>query len=457
MKKNKQGFIQGVMILMISQAIIKVAGLIYRVYLTNKTGYGDIGNAIYSAGFQIYTLFLAITSIGVPNAISSLTSAKVAVGDNRGAYRIFKTAIFVFGIIGFLGTLILYLLAKEISNKYLGIPEAESVIIALAPSVFLVAISSVLKGYFNGRDRISITARSQSIEQILKTLLTIILVDIFANISQNNTILMAAVASIATTISTIISLLYLYSYYIRSKKEIWKDVITSTTKNKESVKEIFKKIVSVSFPIMLASILATSNKTIDAFTVVNIASKTLGIEKAKFQYGVLTGKVDGLIMLPYSFNIAFATTLVPTISAAKAKNDMDTAIKKIRFSIISTILISVPCIVIYFFFSEKILKLLFPNAYLGANMLRISSLSIIFVALTQTIGGVLQGLKKVKEPLIAISIGTVIKLLLNLVLIPIPNINIYGAIISSLASQMLIFSISLYYLKKHIKKKKDFS
>lgn len=70
MKKSKQGFMQGVIVLMFSQFIIKIAGLLYKIYLTNKQGFGDTGNAIYSAGFQVYTIFLAISSIGIPNAIA---------------------------------------------------------------------------------------------------------------------------------------------------------------------------------------------------------------------------------------------------------------------------------------------------------------------------------------------------------------------------------------------------
>lgn len=200
---------------------------------------------------------------------------------------------------------------------------------------------------------------------------------------------------------------------------------------------------------MLASLLATSNRTIDAFTVVNTISKFLGTEKAKFQYGILTGKVEGLVMLPYSFNIAFATTLIPTISASEARGEMEKAMKRINFSILATILISLPCMAVLFVFSEQILKLMFPNAYLGANMLKICSLSIIFVAITQTIGGVLQGLKRVKEPLIAIGISSVIKLILNLILVPIKDLNINGAIIASLVSHIVLFVISYVYLKKY--------
>ena len=64
------------------QTIIKIVGLIYKLYLTNKENFGDHGNAIYAAGFQIYTIFLTISSIGVPNAISKLVSAKLAIGDD---------------------------------------------------------------------------------------------------------------------------------------------------------------------------------------------------------------------------------------------------------------------------------------------------------------------------------------------------------------------------------------
>ena len=78
MSKNKQSFMHGVMILMISQLIIKVAGLFYKIYLTNKQGFGDTGNAIFSAGFQIYTIFLAISSIGVPNAIARANILKIS-------------------------------------------------------------------------------------------------------------------------------------------------------------------------------------------------------------------------------------------------------------------------------------------------------------------------------------------------------------------------------------------
>ena len=183
---------KGIMILMLSQLVIKVVGLTYKLYLTNKEGFGDQGNAIYAAGFQIYALLLTVSSIGVPNAVSRLVSSRLAVGDNRGAYRIFKVALVTFGFLGFLGSLILFVGSETIAHNYLQIPEARIALIALSPSVFLVSIASVFRGYFNGRESVEITASSQTIEQIFKTIFTIAVVAGVAFISSHNTVLMAA-------------------------------------------------------------------------------------------------------------------------------------------------------------------------------------------------------------------------------------------------------------------------
>ncbi|MBQ2917364.1 MAG: polysaccharide biosynthesis protein [Clostridia bacterium] len=448
-KQTKQNsFMQGVVVLMFSQVIIKIVGLIYKLYLTNKEGFGDRGNAIYGGAFQIYAIFLTISSIGVPNAISKLVSGKVAVGDNKGAYRIFKIAFAIFGLLGFIGSSILFFGANYIANNYLQIPESEIAILALAPSVFLVSITSVLRGYFNGKENLSVTANSQSLEQLFKTLLTILIVEQISSISSNNTVFMAGAAALATTLATLTSLVYLYRFFIKRKKEVWQEIISSKIHRRDSVIKIVKSILCVSIPIALCALFSVLSKTIDAFTVVRILSNTIGEEKATLIYGILNGKVDTLITLPFSFNIAFSTALVPTISAAVAKRDMNIAKRRIEFSILVTILIGIPCSLCMCIFSKQILDLLFPNASSGAQMLSFASWTIIFVVLIQTINGALQGLGKLNVPVIAFAIGAIIKLIFNIVLMPI--IGVIGAIISSILSHFVSFIICFISLRRNM-------
>ena len=168
-------------------------------------------------------------------------------------------------------------------------------------------------------------------------------------------------------------------------------------------------------------------------------------------YGQLSGKVDTLTNLPLAVNIAFATALVPAISAAKAKNDRETATKRTSFSLLTSMLIGLPCVVGMIIFAQPILNLLYPNANQGALLLQLIAVSVIFSILDQTINGALQGFGKVMIPAIALGIGCVVKLILNLILLPIPELNVYGAAIGSIACHAVAFTIVFNVLKKYVK------
>ena len=189
-------------------------------------------------------------------------------------------------------------------------------------------------------------------------------------------------------------------------------------------------------------------KSIDAFTIVRILKEQIGETAAAIQYGILSGKVETLITIPFSFNMAFAVALVPGVAGYIAVGRWAQARRRIEFSILITILIGLPCMAIMGIFAEPILQLLFPNASSGSILLSLSSIGIIFVVLIQTLTGALQGLRKVVVPVIALGIGTIIKLVLNIILIE--RIGINGAAISSIVCYVISFIICFAALKKNI-------
>ena len=461
-KIQKESFMKGVFILMISQILVKILGVIYKLYLTNREGFGDKGNAIYSSGFQIYALFLTISSIGVPNAVAKLVSEKVAIKDYKAAHRIFKIALITFGILGFGCSCILFLGAGEISRNILQIPEAELTLVALSPSIFFVSVSCVIKGYFNGRENLKVTANAQTLEQFFKTILSIILVEIISIVSGVDTAVMAAGANLATTLATILCFSYLLRYHQTLKKEIAIELKKTINHKPTRIRKTLKQILSVSIPMSLTGILGTINKNIDSMTVVRGLRNFLGNEEAKIEYGILSGKVDTLVTLPMSFNMAFATALIPAISSDKAVGDMKTVRKRISFSILITILIGLPFMIGMIIFAEPILKLLFPNAATGSFIYQMSCLSIIFIVLEQTICGTLHGLGKVMTPGITLLVGVIIKLILNLTLVPInPKDFILGgtagAAFATAVCHMVSVMLQFKVLKKEIGLKIDYN
>ncbi|MBR3002221.1 MAG: polysaccharide biosynthesis protein [Clostridia bacterium] len=401
-KPKKESFVQAVVTLIFSQILIKLLGLVYTLYLTNREGFGDKGNGIVASGYQIYAMLLTISSIGVPNAISKLVSERIALGDHKGAYRIFKIAFATFAVIGLVGSLLLFVGAGVIAKDWLQIPEAEMTLVALSPAIFFVAIASVMRGYFNGRQSMKTTARSQTLEQIFKTLLTVIIVEIIAVFSNVSTEWMAAGANLATTLATFLGFSYLYLFYKSQRKEIAKEIKHTVNYKHERVKTIIKRILGVSIPIALTAILSSINKNIDSFTVVRSLKEFMPEDMATAQYGILGGKVDTLTNLPLAINVAFSTALVPAISAAKARRDSKTIKQKTSFSLLVSMLIGLPCTVGMYIFAGPILSLLFPNASDGAVILQISSLAVLFTILDQTINGALQGYGKLMIPTVSL-------------------------------------------------------
>lgn len=449
---KKETFVQGILALLFSQVIIKLLGLIYKLYLTNREGFGDAGNAIYGSGYQIYAMLLTLSSIGVPGAIAKMVSEKVAIGDNRGAHRIFKISLVTFGLIGLMGTCIMFFGARYISNVLIQIPEAELTMVALAPAIFFVAIASVIRGYFNGIKSLKATANSQTLEQVFKTFLTLLIVEIIAIFTKANTTLMAAGATVATTLATFLSFGYLYLYYKSMKKSVWQDINASVSTKKESIRKVLRNIMIVSIPITITALLSTINKNIDAFTVVGGLKNFITDEaRAKELYGIISGKVDTLTTLPLSFNVAFSTALVPAVSAAFARGDKKVASEKISFTLLATILLGIPATIGMIVFAEPILKLLFPMQPEGTLVLQITSLTIITIALTQTINAALQGINRVNVPAIALTIGVIVKFICNIILVPNPNFGINGAAIGSVLCYVVADTIAFIVLKRSIK------
>lgn len=453
---KKEGFMQGVLTIMFSQVLIKLLGLVYTLYLTNRQGYGDTGNGISAGAYQIYALLLTISSIGLPSAISKLVSERTAIGDHKGAHRIFKIAFATFALVGLVGSLALFLGANVIANKWLLIPESEMTLVALSPAIFFVTVASVMRGYFNGRQKLSIGAKSQTLEQVFKALLTIIIVEIVAILSNVSTEWMAAGANLATTTATFLGFSYLFLYYRSERKEIAEEIKNTVNYKYETVGKVIRKILFVSIPITLTAIMSSINKNVDSFTVVRNLKSFLPEDQAISLYGILGGKVDTLTTLPLAINVAFATALVPAISAAKAKKDNKAIADKTSFSLLVSMLIGLPCTVGLVVFAQPILNLLYPNATDGALILQITSLATIFIILDQTINGTLQGYGKLMIPTVSMGIGVITKFILNVALIPNENIGIYGACIGSVACHVVAFIIAFTSLKRNIKFKLPF-
>ena len=463
MSDNKQTFMKNVAIILFAQIAVKVLGFVYRMVIVNVPGFGNEGNGYYTAGFQVYTLLLAISSVGIPNAISKLTSEKLALEDYRGAHRIFKTALLLFGIIGVVFAAGFYLSSDFIAERVIEMAGAKYVLKALSPSIFFVCVSSVITGYFLGQSNMKASGSSQVIEQIFKCTFTIIIVLMMVGQLPE---FMAAGANFATSLATAGSFIYLVIFYLRRRKGI-KEKVEAQEKefDRKPRNKIMLVILMTSVPISLGAIINAINRVIDTATITRGIAKAFangipgiaGIptaeqltDKAVYLAGML-GKADTLTNLPLALNIAFATVLVPTIAHALTVGNKKEASEKISYSFMISVLIIYPCVAGLISLAEPIYGVIYPAASDGAYLLKLSALAILFSALNQTVSGSLQGMGKIYTPACGLVVGAIVKVILNVTLIPMRSINIAGAAISSIVCNLIAFSICFIVLNKNIK------
>lgn len=457
-QQKKQSFMMNVGIILFAQILVKVLGMVYRMVITNIDGFGDAGNGFYSTGYQVYILLLALSSVGIPTAIAKMVAEVREKGNLQLAHQIFKVALGLFGVIGLGLSLLLFFGADFIARQVIQMEGVQLTLKALAPSIFFVCVSSVINGYFQGMQNMKSTGTAQVLEQVVKCTLTILFVALAAGGQPE---ILAALATTATTLSTISSFCYVTVFYRKKSEKVDKTPISFA-----AVKQLSKRILWIALPFSLGSIVTAVNRLIDTATI------TRGIKSA-FLNGIpavfgghtiplpnaiqlndeavrLTGilsKSDTLINLPLAVNVALATVLVPAITAAVTRGDKKEEREKISLSMLLSVLVVVPCALGFVALGQPIYRLIYPAATEGFELLQLSAVALVFMALNQTMYGILQGMGRIYLPAVSLIAGCTVKIILNILLIRIPSIHIYGAVISSIACQLVSFFICLYPLR----------
>ncbi len=445
---------------MIAQILVKIFGLVYRLVIVNVPGFGNIGTGYFSAGYQIYTLMLAIASIGLPTVVAKFVSERVAIGDMKGAQRVFRICSTTFISIGAILSFALYFGADYIATNFLNVPDLALIFKVLSPAIVFVSASSMIRGYFTGMENMTATSVSQILEQLLNSILSIAFV--YAVLGKEPHI-MAAAANISATIAIIITFIYLVIYYFRKRIKVDKEEKSTEDYVKTTI--LLGRILKYSIPITTSSIISVLNNVIDTATVSRGIQKAFASiihvkaeleAKAMEMQGIL-GKIETITMLPLAVNLALSTVLVPSLASAKALKDDKEISNRIKSSMFISTVIILPCAAGLIALANPILRMLYPTAPEGMYIMMLLSIAMIFIGYNQTMSGSLQGIGKTFIPMIALLIGAVVKVILNIILVQNPTINIYGAAVSSIVCQLITFVILFNALRKEVDLKVKFS
>jgi len=454
LSNTQKSIVGGMTVLSIVGLICKIVGALYRIPLAWLIG--DEGMGTYQLVFPTYNMLLTISSAGLPVAISRMVSFSLAKDDPRNAKRIFKMALCMLAALGFISMLLMIVMSPSLAVRS-GDVSTQPGFVAIAPALLLVCIMSALRGFMQGQQNMVPTAISQLIEQVGKVFVALPLAWWGMRVSVAYA---AAGVLLGTSIAEGAALLYMLHVYRRQKKQF--DLRTQNPdETPMAAKTLMQRLLSLSIPITLGACIVPIAGFIDSGLLLNRLVDA-GIERGEALglYGRYSGYVLTLINVPTALATAIAMSLVPSISSAMAKGDGKQIRRQSALGLRLAFVVGLPCSVGMSMLSRQCLDLIYhfntPEALqTTANLLSISSMTIVLFTVVQATSGILQGLRKQRIPMYTLMVGVAVKVFLNYTLIGMPQINIYGAPIASLTCYTLSMLPNLYFVYKYTGMKAD--
>lgn len=447
---KKQSFLFGALILSISGIICKILGAFYKIPLANVLGTQGMG--IYYLVFPVYAFLVTFVSSSFTISISKNVSNAVAQSDFPRANRIFYASVLLLLFIGLIISALLLAFCKVISVLQ-GFDGAFVCYLILSPAIIAVAICSAFRGYFQGLHNMTPSAVSQIINQIFKLLAGYTLAKILVG---SGVLFGTAGAILGVTIAEMFTLVFFVGYYFLFRHKNKQYFLKLNKAKPEKLNIVMKEVFVQAVPFTLSSIILPLSLVIDSFLILNIL-KSMGFEKL-FSTGLMglnSGVVNTLINLPSTLSVAVCMTIVPYISFAMSKRDYQSVKNKASLALKLTMLIALPCCIIYSVFSREIIITLFGRGLksadeinLASSLLLLSSINIFYLAILQLSTAFLQAINRSYVPVLSLSLGLVFKVVFEIIFISNPYMNIAGAVVSNSACYFVACLINVVYFRQ---------
>ncbi len=466
-KKQKSNFIVQGGILAAASILVRVIGLLYRVPVTRILG--PVGNSYYSAAYEVYSMVLLISSFSLPLAVSKLVSARMAKGQVRAAYKIFQCTLVFALVSGGLGALLVYFGADFFSSVVVSTPESKLALQVLAPTILIVALMGCIRGYFQGLGSMLPTAISQILEQIINAAVSIGAAwALFQYGSKVDALLTTETAAYAygaagstlgtgmgamTGLAFLLFLMFVYSHVMKRRR------VLDRHGKVESTAEIYGLLFVTILPVILSTAVYNLSGIIDQGIFKHLmAYKKYESMKIDELWGIFSGEYKTLTNVPIAVASAMASSTIPTLIRARVNRDRREMKKKTENAIRFVMVICIPCAVGLSMLAEPILTLLFgdkQHTALSALLLQTGSLSVVLYGMSTLTNGILQGMDKMRLPVIHAAVSLGLHVVLLVVLLLVTDMNIHAVVWANIFFAFMMCVLNAGSIARHMKYRQE--
>ena len=430
MKKNS--FINGALIATIGIVATKFLGIIYVIPFYAIIGEENI--ALYGYAYTIYNLFLSLSTVGIPPAMSKLISEYNTLeyyNTKERAYKLGKRLLIILGIILFI---LMFLGAPVIANQIMGDNTGGNskesitfVIRIISTAILVVPYLSVTKGYLQGHKFITPPSVSQVIEQVVRISVILIGSYLCMRVFKVGVVNAIGVAVFGATIGALVALFYLLIKMKKHKKEL---VITKEKKKEEekiTTKAIVKKLLIYSIPFISFGLALSVYDYIDMTTIISTLTKIgFKTKDAESIIGVINTTGNKLNSVVLAISTGLMTSLVPNITSSFVKGDKKDVKKKVEQSFLMLLYVTMPMAIGLSILAGPVFTAFYGASTWGPRVFCVTIFVALFRCMFTTSVSITQSLNKFKNVFISIIIGILVKLILQIPFIYLfNNIGLY--------------------------------
>lgn len=442
MASRKQTFIQGAMILLAAGLLNRILGFVPRIALPRMIGAEGVG--LIQLVYPFTIVMLTLIAGGIPLAVAKLVAEADSKGDSRGVSKVLKIAVILALTISLVASAVCLGLSELISSKIMTDSRVHTAFLMMIPVLPLVAVSSVWRGYFQGKQNMIPTAFSQTTETLIRIVLTLLFVWMFL---PQGLELAAAGAVLGMVGGECAGLLVLWFHFKRDRHipqppqlEQTAPLTNDAPKNKPEGEppNYLRKLLHTAIPVTGSKMIGSLSYLLESIlTARSLAAAGLAAAAATAQYGALQGMVIPLLLLPGALTYSLAVSLVPSLSEAASRGDWATIHIRLHQSMRLAVVTGAPFVVLMGLLAGPICTLLYGNDSM-ANMLRWMAPIAIFLYMQAPLQAALQALNRPGTALFNTFAGAAIKLILIVQLATKPEFGILGAVIAIGVNMILV-------------------
>lgn len=461
MKKSfkKNTFIQGTLIASASLIFIKILGALYVIPFYKIIG--GYGGTLYSYAYNIYSLFLNISTAGVPIAMSMIISEYLALEMYDAKEKARKVGVRIISILAIVSFLLVFFgspyLAKFLLSGESGghsISDVSLVIKSISFCLLVIPFLSVLRGYLQGHKYIAPTSFSQVLEQIVRIVVVLLGSYVAIKVLKGSVASGVAVALTGAFFGGLVAYIYL-----KVKVHYNKDSFP-VSKKKDNVKSktIIKKIFSYSIPIVMVAIID------NLYTLVDIRLIVRGLNMVGYNAlesetisGIVATWAPKICTIIIAIATALTTNIIPHVTSSFIKKDMNGVNYRINQALSTMLIITIPMSIMLFFLSNEAYSIFYGTSKYGPLILKFSALSHIFFGIWTVLNTSLQSMKKFKIIYLNSTIGLLCNALLDIPMILLLNKLGLSAYIGTILATCIGYMISITIVVNHLKKDMSFN